>query len=212
MNKLLRLLLRFLVVPFGIMVGMGVTMAIVALGYFDVMRAVPRIVATAEPFAFVHAASNVFVVLSALIMFIWALAIIPILCAEVFAIRSLLYHVMNVGICGWLAGQMLQPFGRSPADPNAGLYTVAAGFCGGLVYWIIGGWSAGYWKPIDRGRFTPAPDPRDAVPRPIPLELPTRVRPHRRGARIIQAEILPPDAPVPSDLRPLPGPLPGNGR
>jgi hypothetical protein len=34
---------------------------------------------------------------------------------------------------------------------------IAAGLLGGLVYWIIAGWTAGFWKPVGPERRTAMP-------------------------------------------------------
>jgi hypothetical protein len=34
---------------------------------------------------------------------------------------------------------------------------IAAGLLGGLVYWIIAGWTAGFWKPVGPERRTAVP-------------------------------------------------------
>ena len=42
---------------------------------------------------------------------------------------------------------------------------IAAGLLGGLAYWAIAGWSAGFWKPVFRGP-QPAGSAPDAGARP----------------------------------------------
>jgi choline-glycine betaine transporter len=36
---------------------------------------------------------------------------------------------------------------------------IAAGLAGGLIYWAIAGWSAGFWKPV----FSQPPQPQTSA-------------------------------------------------
>ncbi len=38
---------------------------------------------------------------------------------------------------------------------------MAAGLAGGLAYWAVAGWSAGFWQPVFRREQPPAVSPSD---------------------------------------------------
>ncbi|MBS7537640.1 hypothetical protein [Ancylobacter lacus] len=210
MDRLLRLLLRVLVVPLGYLAGMLAMLVVMTMGLFDLSHALPRLMTLDLP-GIVDAVIKVMTALSGLALTAWGLASVGMLFAEVFAVRSLLYHTLNVGLAGWIAGQMLTPFGSMPVD-GADFYPLAAGLCGGVVYWIIAGWTSGFWKPIDGGRM-----PRRPKPAPAPV-IPARFltgpggpggpggagAPFPGQSRVVEAEILPPDSPVPMGLRSVP--------
>jgi hypothetical protein len=86
--------------------------------------------------------------------------IVTALIAEAFAIRSWMYHAA----CGGLAALIgLMTFGPLDADydfSNVPLIVVGAGIAAGFAYWLIAGWSAGFWKPVFAPR-QPALPPKE---------------------------------------------------
>jgi hypothetical protein len=67
--------------------------------------------------------------------------------AEAFAIRSWVFHVANGGLSAWFGltvGDVSQPYNLYE-DPLIG---VGAGIAAGFAYWVVAGWSAGFWKPV----------------------------------------------------------------
>jgi hypothetical protein len=65
-----------------------------------------------------------------------------------------LFHAGNGAVCaliGWsLTGDLRdQQFLSSPT------VLVAAGIAAGFVYWLIAGWTAGFWKPLGTARTVP---------------------------------------------------------
>ena len=85
------------------------------------------------------------------------------LIAEAFAIRSWIYHVANGGLSAWIGLNTMVEM-QKPADFYSDpLIVVGAGIVAGFVYWLVAGWSAGFWKPV----FTPPlPAPEPMAPRP----------------------------------------------
>jgi len=83
--------------------------------------------------------------------------------AEVFAIRSWIFHVANGGISAWIGLSTMVEM-RKPADfYSEPIIVVGAGIVAGFVYWMIAGWTAGFWKPV----FAPPPQsqpPGQALP------------------------------------------------
>lgn len=78
-------------------------------------------------------------------------AIPAIALAEVFRIRSVMYHVGVAGLIAlglWLLGD--QSDGGSAVRPGTSV-AIAAGFLSGLTYWLIAGRTSGNWQGASRG-------------------------------------------------------------
>ena len=148
-----RFLLRLLLVPLGAIVGLCVAVLVVTAANWDALLALAHASAQAQAdwlFAFIIAGP----VLALLFAFSAAFAFIPaaigVLIAEVFAIRSFLYHAANGGLSAWIGWTLMQDIREEYsflADPKI---MVAAGIAAGLAYWLVAGWTAGFWKPIGR--------------------------------------------------------------
>jgi hypothetical protein len=81
-------------------------------------------------------------------------ALAGVLLAEAFAIRSVLFHAGNGAVCaliGWSLTSNLrdQHFLSNPT------VLVAAGIAAGFVYWLVAGWTAGFWKPLGAAHAAP---------------------------------------------------------
>lgn len=165
MDNLLRLLIRLLLVPLGVVAGMIATMAVVMFGYWrlgDLLAGNDEVQAIA---LFDTLAAAAFV-LMAIVLVMWAIAAIGILFAEAFAVRSWIFHTANGAISAWIAAQLFPPYPDAPVPfDDATAYVLGAGLAGGLVYWLVAGWSAGFWKPL--GGALPPP----AAPSPPPSTL-----------------------------------------
>lgn len=161
MDNLLRLLIRLLLVPFGVVAGMIAAMAVVMFGYWrlgDLLAGNDEVQAIA---LFDTLAAAAFV-LMAIVLVMWAIAAIGILFAEAFAVRSWIFHAANGAISAWIAAQLFPPYPDAPVlFDDATAYVLGAGLAGGLAYWLVAGWSAGFWKPL--GGALPPVDP-PAVP------------------------------------------------
>jgi|DewCreStandDraft_4_1066084.scaffolds.fasta_scaffold60697_2 hypothetical protein len=70
------------------------------------------------------------------------------LIAEALALRSWMFHSANgavASLIGWLTLQEAlkpHPFTSEPTG------IVGAGLAAGFVYWLVAGWSAGFWRPV----------------------------------------------------------------
>ncbi len=159
-----RFLLRFILVP------LGACFAILAAVLFVVAANWNRFSAVIEA----NRGGEEFVVALFLfgswVMFIAAISAAAMLTpaalgaavAEVFAIRSWIFHVANGGISAWVGLNTMVEM-RKPADfYSEPIIVVGAGIVAGFVYWAIAGWSAGFWKPV----FAPQPvaEPSAEVP------------------------------------------------
>jgi hypothetical protein len=148
-----RFVLRLLLVPLGWCFAMS------AAGMFIIVanRTSFLALANATPdqqanwvLFFTAAAPRLMFALGTGLFWMVGLAGIGILFAETFAIRSWIFHTANGAISAWLGWYMLNNLGdeyRFIASPTI---IVAAGLVAGIAYWIIAGWSAGFWKPVFR--------------------------------------------------------------
>ena len=148
MENLVRLVLRFILVPLGYFVAVLAGALVIVFGSWKlgVVAADPD----ARPFAlfgFVFAAP---VLLVMLLSMMWLPAAIGVLISETFAIRSWIFHVGNGAVSAWIGWSLFGYIDDSRIPLNEPLPVVAAGLAGGLAFWVIAGWSAGFWKPVFR--------------------------------------------------------------
>jgi hypothetical protein len=158
MDSLGRLLLRVVLVPLGYFVAVIIGTLVIVFGSWKLG------VAASDPdhqpfavFGFVFAAP---VLLVMLLSMMWLPAAIGVLISETFAIRSWMFHAGNGAVSAWIGWSLFGYIDDSRIPLNEPLPVVAAGLAGGLAYWAIAGWSAGFWKPV----FYPEPV---ALPRKV---------------------------------------------
>jgi hypothetical protein len=70
------------------------------------------------------------------------------LLAEVFAIRSWMFHAGNGGLSAAISLVSIGGFDKDYDLSAAPLIAVGAGIVAGFAYWAVAGWSAGFWKPV----------------------------------------------------------------
>jgi hypothetical protein len=156
-----RFLLRFLLVPLGWCVAMTVGALIIIVANWNAFLAV----GSASPeqqqnfwlLLFIFGPLLMLALgLAALAMM--GLAAIGVLISEAFAIRSWIYHAACGGLSAALGWTMIQ--NQSDLHLVGDLKIVAAaGLAAGFSYWLIAGWSAGFWKPVFHRDLPPAPMP-----------------------------------------------------
>src|SRR6266545_4372313 len=148
MDSLGRLLLRFVLVPLGYVVAVVVATLVIVLGSWKLGAAAahPDTQAFAI-FGFVFAAPVLLVMLLSLM---WLPAAIGILISEAFAIRSFVFHAGNGAVSAWIGWSLFGYVDDKSAALKEPLPVIAAGLAGGLAYWAIAGFSAGFWKPVFR--------------------------------------------------------------
>src|SRR5690349_16518763 len=162
MGSLVRFILRLLLVPLGVAVALPVSLTIMLVANWG------GIVSLANPnpdaqgwwlVVFLFAGPVLAVLLSFVLLISLSAVAIGVLIAEGFAIRSWIYHAANGGLAGWIGAAMtddIQEKYRFLTEPKI---MIAAGLGGGLAYWLVAGWSSGFWKPV----FGPKPLPVPAA-------------------------------------------------
>ena len=159
MDILIRLLLRFILVPLGAAVALAAATAVVVIAHRNALVAL----LDADP----QAQQDYFFALLfggpllALLLSIWAFytfvpAAVGVLISEALGIRSWMFHTANGGLSAWLGFALTQDIRdeyRFLAEPRI---LIAAGLLAGLTYWIVSGCTAGFWKPL-RSPRQPAP-------------------------------------------------------
>jgi hypothetical protein len=83
-----------------------------------------------------------------LLSVMWLPAAIGVLISEAFAIRSWIFHAANGAASAWLGWNLFGYIDDAHIPLNEPLPVIAAGLAGGLAYWAIAGFSAGFWKPV----------------------------------------------------------------
>jgi hypothetical protein len=152
-----RLILRFIVVPFGMAVATLVGILVLLIGQWTALASYAQAHPESDEVMgwFFLSPLIGFVLIGAAVTML-APAVIGVLVAEFFAIRSWIFHIANGVVSAWVGWSVfVNPGGtiRFMGDVKLVLLT---GLLAGVIYWVIAGWSAGFWKPV----FGPAPPPR----------------------------------------------------
>jgi hypothetical protein len=193
MGNLVRLLLRFILVPLGYLAATIAGAFIILFGSWKagtLMLSDNPDAATAALFGSIVAGPILFVVLLGTM---WLPASVGIIISEAFAIRSWIFHALNGAASAFVGWQLFGKIDASDVPMNDPQYVLAAGLAGGFAYWIVAGWSAGFWKPVFASPAAPAPPALAAPPPPVPLNPPARTQ-------SVPATL----APAESDQRPPP--------
>ena len=165
MDSVGRLILRFILVPLGYFVAVVAATLVIVVGSWKL----GPVAVTSDPdatavavFGFMFAAP---ILLVMLLSVMWLPAAVGILVSEAFAIRSWMFHAGNGAASAWVGWRLFGYIDDSRIPLNRPLAVLAAGLAGGLAYWAIAGWSAGFWKPVFR-RPEPALPANIASPPP----------------------------------------------
>jgi hypothetical protein len=76
-------------------------------------------------------------------------AFIAIVIAEIFALRTVIFHLVAGGAIG-LAAHLIGPVSEEPISRADAQLFLATGCVGGLVYWLVAGRSAGSDRRVNR--------------------------------------------------------------
>jgi len=147
MDNLGRFLLRFILVPFGYLAAVAAGTLVIVFGSWKLGQMPDP---DGPPFAMMAAVFAAPVLLVMLISMMWLPAGIGILLSEGFAIRSWMFHAANGAVTAWIGWSLFGYVDETNTAINDPLAITAAGLAGGFTYWLIAGWSAGFWKPVFR--------------------------------------------------------------
>jgi hypothetical protein len=151
MDVLIRLLLRFILVPLGAAVALTAGVAFIFIAHrnalLTLLDADPQV--QEEYFTALMFGGP----LLALLLSIWAFymlvpAAIGVLISETLAIRSWVFHAANGALAAWLGWALTQDIRDEYRFLTEPKILVAAGLVAGLAHWLIAGSTAGFWKPI----------------------------------------------------------------
>ncbi len=159
-----RFILRFLLVPLGIAAAALVGIAVVMTGEWQAFVAFVNANPDSSGEYFIAAmisAPFLLMMLGGAALTMLAPGAIGILISEFFALRSWIFHVGNGAISAWVGWSMID----GPRDTaklfNDPKLIVVMGLMAGVTYWLVAGWSAGFWKPVfGREAASPAPPPQ----------------------------------------------------
>jgi len=159
-----RLLLRFLLVPFGLCVAvLAAVLFVIAAHWSRFMALVAAKGSGDETDVTLFFAGFVIVFIAAIsaAKMLWSIALAALL-AEAFAFRSWVFHVCGGGIAALIGLGTADGSGAYDLY-NAPVIVIGAGIVAGFAYWIVAGWSAGFWKPVFRQPLQSLP-PRQVPP------------------------------------------------
>jgi hypothetical protein len=151
MDMMLRFVLRFILIPLGVSAAALAMAAVVTFVYWSTFwsliandpSATDDAVAT-----FVIGGPLLFLALSLTALAMMLPGMLGIAVAEIIAIRTWLYYAAIGGLAAWIGWTMLEDVRKAYEFFREPTLVVAAGIAGGIAYWAVAGWSAGFWKPV----------------------------------------------------------------
>ena len=154
-----RLLMRVLLIPIGASFAVFIAVVVMILPHWNRFTAL----IAAHPdagddwviaLAFYGPAVLFTISISAVAMMLPA--VVGVVIAEAFAIRSWIFHAVNGAVSAWIGQAAMTNASELYVFNDNPLIVVGAGIAAGFAYWIIAGWSAGFWKPVFRRNGTDA--------------------------------------------------------
>ena len=158
MENLIRLLMRFVLVPLGYFAASIAGTLVVLVASWHLVDMAIGGHPDGPAYALLGFAIGGPILLLFVIVFMMLPASIGILISEAFAIRSWIFHVLNGVAAAWLGWQFYGSVAGNSIPYIQPLVLSAAGIAGGFAYWAVAGFSAGFYKPIFRR------DPPPSVP------------------------------------------------
>ena len=155
MEHVVRLLMRFLMVPLGYFAASTAATLVVLIGWWQFAEATIGARADNHDFAVLGLVIAGPILLMVMLANLLLPVSIGILISEAFAIRSWVFHVLNGIVATWVGWQFFGSATGTGTPLEQPLVVVAAGIAGGFAYWAVAGFSAGFYKPVFRSD-TPA--------------------------------------------------------
>ena len=158
---LIRFILRFLLVPIGgVFAAMAATFVVCFAHWTQFIKLIASDPQAPENLflAVILVGPSLLVIMSVAAFAMLMPATLGMVISEIFAIRSILFHLANGALASWIGWATMQQFLKGYEFYKDPTILVCAGIAAGFVYWLIAGWSAGFWKPIF-SRPSPPPAP-----------------------------------------------------
>ena len=152
----IRFLLRFVLVPFGACFASMVAAVVATFAHWNKFTAMVANDPTAPQnlvLAVLYVGPAVAVIMAVGSFAMLMPATLGIAISEAFALRSWIYHVANGALASWIGWLTMQEFLKQYEFYDELTIVIGAGISAGFAYWMVAGWSAGFWKPV----FTPPP-------------------------------------------------------
>jgi hypothetical protein len=143
-----RLLVRFLLVPIGYFAAVSAGACVILFGSWKFGTALMSENSDTFSYGMFGAVIAGPILFGTLLVTMWLPAAIGVLISEVFAIRSWIFHALNGAASAWLGWQTFGAFDQSDIPLNEPRTVIAAGLAGGFAYWAVAGRTAGFWKPV----------------------------------------------------------------
>ena len=150
MENIIRLLMRFLLVPLGYLAAGIAATIVVLIGWWQFSDVTMGARPDAQAFAVLGFAIAGPILLMVMLGSFLLPASIGILISEAFAIRSWIFHVLNTVVSMWVGWQLFGGDSGTGIPFEQPVVVIAAGIAGGFAYWAVAGFSAGFYKPIFR--------------------------------------------------------------
>jgi hypothetical protein len=162
MQSFVRFLVRLLLVPLGALLAIFCAALVLVVAHWGDFATLLR----DRPDVQGYWALVVFVLgpmlallLAVGVMYVVVPGSIGVLLSEAFAIRSWMFHIANGGLSAWIGRYLLLDIPPEYHFLLQPTIIIASGFAAGGAYWLVAGWSAGFWKPIFGPLPPPAPPP-----------------------------------------------------
>jgi hypothetical protein len=159
MDNLIRLLLRFLLVPLGFLAASIAGTLVVMAASWQLVGLAMSGDADGPAYALFGLAIGGPILLIFVLVFMLLPASIGILISEAFAIRGWIFHALNGMASAWLGWKLYAGMAAKSMPIDQPLVIIAAGIAGGFAYWAVAGFSAGFYKPVFRRAATTLPAP-----------------------------------------------------
>jgi hypothetical protein len=153
MDALIRLCLRFILVPLGAAAAIAAGAAVIVIAHHEALVALFEASPQAQGdyvIALVFAGPLLAVLLSIWAFHMFVPAMIGVVIAEALAVRSWIYHAGNGAVAAWLGWALTRDIREEYRFLTEPKILIAAGLLSGLAYWVVAGWTAGFWKPVGR--------------------------------------------------------------
>jgi hypothetical protein len=156
MENLIRLLMRFLLVPLGYFAASIAGTLVVLIGWWQFAEATIGTRPDNHDFAVLGLVIAGPILLMVMLANLFLPASVGILISEAFAIRSWIFHVLNGIVATWVGWQFFGSATGTGMPLEQPLVVVAAGIAAGFAYWAVAGFSAGFYKPIFKDNPPPS--------------------------------------------------------